>query len=731
MKAPSPDPRLKATLQAFYESWAAKRENCFRDLDFEALRETLAEIKDDAISRQDELLARFEEQARRHGSQVLRAANGDEANRMVLEIMERHGAKKVVKSKSMVSEETRLNGFLLGHGVEPRETDLGEWIVQLVGEAPTHMVMPAIHLTRQGVARVFSEHLGRPMAEDIPALVRVAREELRREILAAPVGLTGANALIAENGSVMVVTNEGNGRLVSSAPPVHIVLASTEKVVPATADALLLLKVLTKSATGQPISSYVSFIAGPPRAEQTIILLDNHRSELRADAKFREVLRCIKCSACLNICPVYQVIGGERFSHVYMGGIGSLLTAWIHGLEKSKELAGLCMGCHRCDTVCSTKIPIADLVVALKERLARETGKKFWKRLALDGVMGHPTVERGAFLAARAVRPAIQKKGFARSLPSWMARYDRFRALPAPAPRPLSGLFRKEKRKWKRSARPVKGRVTLFPGCLVQHVYPEVGLAAARVLARLGYDVVLGPTTCCGFPPWNSGHAAAARRAFRYVLKRTKGDGPVITLCPTCTNMLAQAGPDLILGHRSGKSRPQDVPGPESPDVRDFAGRVVTFSQFLTLNEADALKRLLPEGRPRRKATYHDSCHHKHVLKASEGSRNLVRLALGQDLVEMTGPASCCGFAGAFSIDHPEVAEALLADKLAAVEATGADLVALDCPGCLLQIRGGAARTGVAADVRHTAEVLEAALRGNEPPRSRKKRPAGRPPLQG
>jgi len=155
----------------------------------------------------------------------------------------------------------------------------------------------------------------------------------------------------------------------------------------------------------------------------------------------------------------------------------------------------------------------------------------------------------------------------------------------------------------------------------------------------------------------------------------------------------------------------------------------LTFSQFLARNESDALKRLMPEGRPARPATYHDSCHHKHVLKASEESRELVRLALGRDLFEMTGPAACCGFAGAFSVDHPEVAEALLADKLTAVEASGAELVALDCPGCLLQIRGGAARSGQAVEVRHTAEVLEAALRGNEPPRSRKKRSAGRSPL--
>ena len=362
------DPGLKAILQSFSASWAAKRAQSFEGLDFEALRTGLAERKDEAISRAGELLGRFEAEARRHGSVVLRAEDGDAANRVILDILKKHGARSLVKSKSMVSEETRLNPFLSRHGIAPRETDLGEWIVQLAGEAPSHMVMPAIHFTRTGVAELFSRSLGREVGDDIPALVRVAREELRREILGAPAGLTGANALIAENGAILLVTNEGNGKLVSTVPPVHIVLASTEKILETTSDALLLLKMLTKNATGQPISSYVSLIAGPHRDHQYIILLDNHRSELGADPRFRDVLRCIKCSACLNVCPVYQVVGGASFSHVYMGGIGSLLTAWIHGLENSSELAGLCMGCHRCDEVCSTKIPIADLVVEKRAR---------------------------------------------------------------------------------------------------------------------------------------------------------------------------------------------------------------------------------------------------------------------------------------------------------------------------------------------------------------------------
>jgi iron-sulfur cluster protein len=693
------DARLRATLQSFSESWAEKRAGSFEAHDFEALRTRLAERKDEAIARSGELLGRFEEEARRHGSTVLRAKDGDEANRFIADILEAHGARSLVKSKSMVSEETRLNAFLSRRGISPRETDLGEWIVQLAGEAPTHMVMPAIHFTRTEVAELFSDKLGCGFDDDIPSLVRIAREELRREILRAPAGLTGANALIAENGGILLVTNEGNGRLVSTVPPLHIVLASTEKILETTADALLLLKILTKNATGQPISSYASFIAGPHREHQTIVLLDNHRSELGADPRFREVLRCIKCSACLNVCPVYQVVGGESFSHVYMGGIGSLLTAWIHGLENSSELAGLCLGCHRCEEVCATKIPIADLVAALKERLVERGERAFWKRIALDGVMGHPAVNEAAFKLGRAVRPVLHKKGFARRLPPGLRKYDRFRALPAPARKSLSRLLEEGSGRNPTPGGTGKGPVVLFPGCLVQNVYPEIGTAAAEVLGRLGYEVVLGPTTCCGFPQWNSGHSAAARRAFRSVYRGTPEEGPVVTLCPTCTSMLARIGPASL--------EPRDVDGEA---LRRFSGRVVPFSRFVARREGEAVSRLLAAGRPGLKVTYHDSCHHRFVLGASEDSRELLRAAIKGDLLEMSGPSSCCGFAGAFSVDHPEVSEALAADRGAAIRATGAETVALDCPGCLLQIRGACFRGGMPVEVRHTAEILRAAL---------------------
>jgi Fe-S oxidoreductase len=382
-----------------------------------------------------------------------------------------------------------------------------------------------------------------------------------------------------------------------------------------------------------------------------------------------------------------------------MGGIGSLLTAWIHGLENSGELAGLCLGCHRCEEVCATKIPIADLVVALKERLADRGEMTIWKRIALDGVMGHPAVNEAAFKLGRAVRPVLHKNGFARRLPPGLRKYDRFRALPAPARKSLSRLLEEGRGRTSVPGGTGKGPVVLFPGCLVQNVYPEVGTSAAEVLGRLGYEVVLGPTTCCGFPQWNSGHSGAARRAFRSVYRGTPEEGPIVTLCPTCTSMLARIGPSSL---ESG--------GVDGEALRRFSERVVPFSRFVARREGEAISRLLAAGLPGLKMTYHDSCHHRFVLGASEDSRELLRAAIKGDLLEMSGPSSCCGFAGAFSVDHPEVSEALAADRGAAIRASGAETVALDCPGCLLQIRGGCVRGGIPVDVRHTAEILRAAL---------------------
>lgn len=693
------DPHLKAVLKDFSRSYLLKREQAFAGLDFEALRTELAEVKDNALEDSEALLRQFEEKARQHGARVYRAKDGGEANRLVYEIMKTCRAHFLVKSKSMVSEETGLNAFLAGKGIEVRETDLGEWIVQLAEELPTHMVMPAIHLNRADIARIFSKRLGRDISEDIPSLVRVAREELRREIFRAGAGFTGANALIAENGALMIITNEGNGRLCSIIPPVHIVFASIEKVLPTVKDALLLLKLLPRNATGQTITSYVSFVASSPNKPLHIILLDNQRSEILGDPVFKEILRCIKCSACLNVCPVYQMVGGKKFAHIYMGGIGALLTAWVHGLRNSRELADYCLGCHRCEAFCATKIRIADLIIALKDKLHAGLDTPLWKRLAFDGMMGHPAVYQKLLSVVRRAGPVIGRKdGFARKLPRPLRKYDRFRGLPAPASRPLSRR-KKPTLALRDLEKQTKGKsleVVVYGGCLVEHFYPEVGEATLRVLFKLGYDAGLAQALCCGFPALNSGFRKAARKTLQKLVAGMENADVVLTVCPTCTTMLTHHGPEIL--------------GTEKAKV--LAEKVVPLSRFLLEKEKAGLEKLFSRGPAQVRVSYHDSCHHKHLLLANQESRRLLELALGKNIVEMEEADACCGFAGSFSVSHPEVSESLLEDKLESIRRSGAEVVALDCPGCLLQIRGGCERQGLPHAVKHTVQIVDERLRG-------------------
>ncbi len=675
------DPYLKQVLDHFSANYFRSREKAFAGLDFEKLRSELAEIRDRALEKNRELVAQFIEQAEKRGSKVILAKDSAAANRAVLEILQRHRVKTLVKSKSMVSEETRLNDFLLENGITVRETDLGEWIIQLDCDHPTHMVMPAIHLTRKDVAEIFSKKLGRVIPADIQTLVRTAREELRKEIFKAGAGLTGANALIADLGAMMMVTNEGNGRLVSTIPPVHIVFASMEKIYPSLREALALLRMLPKNATGQAITSYVSFIAGPHRSGQYIILVDNHRSEMMTDPVFKEVSRCIKCSACLNICPVYRLLGGKQFAHIYMGGIGALLTAWINGLEPSRDLASLCLNCRRCDEICAVKIPISDLIVALREKLNRELGKPFLKGMIFDEIIANPGAQQKVFALARTARPVIKtSEGFARELPWPLNKYTGFRVLPAPAAVPFTEKFESLKDDKLKGG---KGKVKIFAGCLIEHFYPEIGIAAAGVLDRLGYRVDLIRAGCCGFPARNAGFKEAGDKALAAVTGKILPDDLVITLCPTCATMLQSAG-----------------------DKNGGRVMVSNFSRFIFEKELEQVKELVANKKSNLRLAYHESCHQKHHLQAGEASREILKLIAGENFIELPNADSCCGFAGSFSMDHPELSQALLSEKLAAIRESSPGLVALDCPGCLMQIRGGCQAQGNPVRVRHLAEIL-------------------------
>ncbi len=351
---------------------------------FEGLRDAAKAIRERALDNLAVWLEKFETQAKARGATVLYAETAEEASDLVVEISRRHGVKKVVKSKSMVSEEAGLNEALAAAGVTPIETDLGEYIIQLAGEAPSHIIAPAVHKSKDEVSDLFERHHHTPRKTDIPAMTREAREVLRSHFLSADMGISGGNFLIAETGSGVIVTNEGNGRMVTTLPRVHVCITGIEKVIPTLEDLSTLLRVLTRSATGQAISNYVSFFTGPRRQDDVegpehlyFILVDGGRSNL-VGSDLHDMLRCIRCGACMNHCPVYKTVGGHAYGWVYPGPMGSVLTPAFDGIENALDLPQAATMCGACSVVCPVKIPLPDLLRTLREKQV-DLGLRPWQ----------------------------------------------------------------------------------------------------------------------------------------------------------------------------------------------------------------------------------------------------------------------------------------------------------------------------------------------------------------
>jgi L-lactate dehydrogenase complex protein LldF len=341
--------------------------------DYQELRAHAHAIKRHTIENLDWYLEEFERNVVAHGGQVHWARNATEVADFVLEIAKQHRARLIVKSKSMTTEEVDLNERLERHGLESVETDLGEYILQLNHERPYHIVAPALHLTRYDVAGIFERNLGVQNETVIENQTRIAREVLRAKFLNADIGISGANFLIADSGAVTIVENEGNARLSTSAPRVHIAIAGIEKVIPRAQDLATFLKLLGRSATGQPLTVYTSFLSGPRRAgeidgpeEFHVVLLDGGRTKLLADETKRQSLYCIRCGACLNHCPVYRKIGGHSFPWVYSGPIGAIITPQFHGVESEPALPFASSLCGACAEVCPVKIDIPKILLELR-----------------------------------------------------------------------------------------------------------------------------------------------------------------------------------------------------------------------------------------------------------------------------------------------------------------------------------------------------------------------------
>ena len=351
-----------------------KRNQLFAELpDGEALRDRARAIKKHTIENLDAYLVQLEENIARMGGTVHWARTGADARRIVLELARKNNVKRVVKAKSMVTEEIELNDALEHAGIEAVETDLGEYIVQLANEKPSHILAPAVHKSKGDIADLFADKLGTPNLVEAEEMTVVARKRLREKFLTADMGITGANFGIAATGTIVLVENEGNIRLSTSLPPIHVALMGIEKLVPSLDDLAVFLKVLARSASGQKMSSYVSFITGPRRAGEAdgaqefhLIFIDNGRTRILADEEMRESLYCLRCGACLNVCPVYQKIGGHAYGSVYSGPIGSIITPAFAGLEKSKDLPFASTLCGACREICPVRIDIPRILLKLR-----------------------------------------------------------------------------------------------------------------------------------------------------------------------------------------------------------------------------------------------------------------------------------------------------------------------------------------------------------------------------
>ncbi len=426
------DPQLRSAMHGVETGVVDRRRATVAKLpEFEALRDSARDIKNHTLAHLDLYLEQFESRCTAAGGNVHYAVTADEARAKVLEICRKADARLVTKGKSMIGEEIAINDHLEANGIAPVETDLGEYLVQIRHELPSHIIMPAVHLTQAQIEADFRRvHTHLPVDRQLvepQTLLTEARVILRDRFLAADVGITGANFLVAETGTSIIVTNEGNGDLTQTLPRVHIVLASIEKVVPTLEDVSQLLRVLARSATAQEMSVYTTFSTGPRRAgdpdgpnEYHVIILDNGRTAMLG-GQFREMLRCIRCGACMNHCPVYAAVGGHTYGWVYPGPMGAVLTPSIVGIENAGHLPNASTFCGRCEEVCPVRIPLPKLM-------------RHWREREFERHLSPATVRTGlaawGFLATRPRLYAVAMSLFVFGLGLMGKIFGRFRWLP-------------------------------------------------------------------------------------------------------------------------------------------------------------------------------------------------------------------------------------------------------------------------------------------------------------
>jgi len=702
------DKFLRKALDTFNTVYRENRPTVYQGIDFEGIKEEIAAGKDATLSRLTELFEEFKTRAEAAGAKVHVAKDAREANEIIAAIAKENNVKKIIKSKSMTAEETFLNDHLEKDGFIVTETDLGEWIIQLRHEGPSHMVMPAIHLSRYQVGDLFEGVTQKKLdPENIDKLVKVARQVLRPAYLEADMGISGANFAIAESGALGLVTNEGNMRLVTTLPRVHVALVGYDKLIPDLKSMLKILKVLPRNATGQAITSYVTWIKGATecgssptdRKNMHIVFLDNGRLDLAKDPVFSEALRCIRCGACANVCPIYSKVGGHKYGHVYIGAIGLILTLFYHGRENDRAIVRNCINCQACRSVCPVDIDLPHLIKKTYRAVLDQEGKTPLKNLLLSKVMKNRRlfhfILRRAYLAQK---PLAGKEPMIRHLPNFFGKEHGYRSLPKIAKIP----FRDQWMQLRPQVVNPKYNIALFCGCAIDFIYPEQGKALLDLLK--GHDVRVEfpmDQTCCGLPALMASEEETAKEV---AMQNMKAMDPVnydyiLTLCASCGSHLK---------HNYLKIFKDD---PDAPaNLKQFTDKIIDFSSFMT-NVLNVSSKEFKK--TRKKVAYHSPCHLCRGLGVTDEPRKLIETA-GYEYVQSKDEDVCCGFGGSYSVDFPEISSEILKKKLDNVEKTDACLLVTDCPGCVLQLRGGLDKRNSKVQVKHIAEAVREELKASD-----------------
>ncbi|AHF06995.1 LUD domain-containing protein [Desulfitobacterium metallireducens] len=670
------------------------------------LSNRLRGIKEYSIDHLDEMITKAQKSLEKKGCKVFFAESVEDAQKYIASLIPNNGL--VVKSKSNAGKEINISHYLEDCDVTVVETDLGDRINQLDKGEASHSLAPAIHIPIERVTELFSEEAGEQLKCTPEALVISARKQLRDYLVNADVGISGANAIAADTGSVFLTENEGNIRAVTMMPKVHIVIAGVEKIVPTLEDAMQVLRSAAVYGVGQDIGTYVSMISGVSESldpdlntfsqgqgpgEVHIVFLKHGRKEA-IDAGFKESLYCINCGSCLNFCPVYAEVG-SKYGYKYLGGRGVVFGAFHGDLEKAEEGGlSLCIGCQKCVKACPVQMRTPDMIWKLRQKAVTNEGLSKTKNFVFSALTRKqilPLVSKLGTLFGGVILEDANKGMTSRVALNSMG-MPKERVLPR-----FKGKTFAETAQPKMIINPVK-KVGFFPGCVVNYTDTDLGEALLHVLGENNVEVKIGKEDlCCGIPSIVSGDLAHAKEmALKNINAYSAFDIDALAfVCPSCAVAFKEEYPKLFAD--------------ASPEIREkvqkLASKVKDINEFL-LHDIE-LK--LPEQEVTEIVTYHDPCHLARSLNIKEEPREILQKIQGVKFVEMKDADMCCGFGGSFSLSFYELSHRINEDKLDNIDDTQATTLATSCPGCMIHFQDGITQHHMKQKVAHVVQILSRA----------------------